>query len=58
MHMFNCEKCEGKVFVDTAFTTGKDYEMFCIKCGKRYFIHRGHRAFKPVDEFVRRSNVA
>lgn len=36
----NCGKCGGKVFVDRTFTENKNYEVFCILCGKRTFVSK------------------
>lgn len=38
-----CGKCSGKVFLDRTYTDNKNYEVFCIKCGKRTFVPRNNR---------------
>lgn len=48
-----CNKCKGKVFVDFTFTTGRDYEIFCICCGKRWFITPTHPIYGVVDDYVK-----
>lgn len=35
--MIECSKCNGKMFVDTQFTTERHIELSCIRCGKRTF---------------------
>lgn len=50
--MITCDKCTGKVFVDLTFTENKNYEMFCLKCGKRWFINSRHSLFDTVRKYV------
>lgn len=38
--MISCSKCGGKVFIDRTFTENKNYEVFCIMCGKRTFVSK------------------
>lgn len=51
--MITCGKCGGKVFVDLTFTENRNYETFCIKCGKRTFVGRDHELFTTIRDFVR-----
>lgn len=37
--MLTCDKCNGRVFVDRAFSEYNHIEIFCIRCGKRKFYH-------------------
>lgn len=41
--MIQCDKCTGAVFVDRTFTENKNYELFCILCGKRTFVNKHSR---------------
>lgn len=50
--MIKCSKCQGKVFVDLTFTDNKDYEAFCLRCGKRWFIGYSHPMYDIVHSYV------
>lgn len=51
--MIVCSKCGGKVFVDLTFTDNKNYEAFCLRCGKRDFVGRGHDLYDTINEYVK-----
>lgn len=36
--MLQCSKCKGRVFLDMVFSEYNHYELFCIRCGKRWMI--------------------
>lgn len=55
--MITCNKCGGKVFVDLTFTDNRNYEAFCLRCGKRDFIGPSHELFPVFKEFVRSALV-
>ncbi len=55
--MIICSKCSGKVFVDLTFTDNKNYEAFCLRCGKRTFVGRGHPLFDTFADYVYKSLV-
>lgn len=55
--MITCGKCSGKVFVDLTFTENKDYEVFCLKCGKRTFISKDHSLYPVVRDYVKAALV-
>lgn len=50
--MIICNKCAGKVFVDLTFTDNKNYETFCLRCGKRWFIGRSHELYDTIRQYV------
>jgi hypothetical protein len=56
--MIVCNKCRGKVFVDLTFTDNRNYETFCLCCGKRTFIGPSHPLFEDIREYVRSALVA
>ena len=35
-----CKKCSGRVFVDRVFSSENRFDLFCIACGKRWFVKR------------------
>lgn len=37
--MILCEKCRGRIFIDSAYTAYNHVETFCIRCGCRKFYH-------------------
>jgi len=53
-----CDKCGGKGFVDLTFTDNRNYEVFCIICGKRDFVGRDHTLYDTIKEYVRSVLVA
>ena len=56
--MITCNKCEGKVFVDLTFTDNKNYETFCLRCGKRTFVGPQNELFGTIRDYVRAVLVA
>lgn len=50
--MITCGKCKGKVFLDLTFTENRNYEAFCLTCGNRWFIGRGHHLFDVFKRYV------
>lgn len=36
----NCNKCNGRVFLDRVFSDNKNFETYCIMCGDRKFISK------------------
>ena len=40
-----CRKCSGRVFVDRVFSSSLRTELFCILCGRRWFIKNGSNGF-------------
>lgn len=34
-----CNKCQGRVFIDRAFSYNGNIELSCIKCGKHWELH-------------------
>lgn len=50
--MIKCNKCSGKCFVDFTFTGNKNYEVFCLLCGKRDFVGVAHPLYKTVHTYV------
>ena len=51
--MITCGKCKGKVFVDLTFTDNRNYEAFCIMCGKRWFVGKTHPLFETFKAYVK-----
>jgi len=41
------KKCSGSVFVDRVFSTPLRLDLFCLRCGKRWFIKKDKGAFGP-----------
>ena len=37
--MIKCPKCNGRMFIDRAFSEYSHMETFCIRCGNRKFYH-------------------
>lgn len=37
--------CNGRVFVDRLYPMDKRIELYCLKCGHRWFIKRDGRGF-------------
>lgn len=40
-----CRKCKGRVYVDRMFVDNKKCELFCLNCGKRWFVDRYSNVF-------------
>lgn len=38
--MMHCKRCGGRVFVDRVFSQYLHMELFCILCGRRWFINK------------------
>lgn len=55
--MIKCNKCSGKVFVDLTFTENRNYETFCLRCGKRDFVGPSHELFSVIRNYVRAAIV-
>ena len=55
--MIRCSKCEGKVFVDLTFTDNKNYEAFCLRCGKRWFVGKNHPLHTVFRDYVQAALV-
>lgn len=45
-----CGKCGGKMFVDRVFSENRNYELFCIICGRRDFISKRTPKGQWLDE--------
>lgn len=45
--MMNHKKCGGSVFVDRVFSHDLRLDLFCLRCGNRWFIKRDKGAFGP-----------
>jgi len=37
--MMSCKKCKGRMFVDRQYTEINHLEVYCMKCGTRFFFH-------------------
>lgn len=52
----NCHKCKGRVFIDNTSSDRMKIELFCILCGKRWFVNlnenRGMRKALGIRERV------
>lgn len=55
--MITCNKCQGKVFVDLTFTDNKNYETFCLRCGKRTFVGPSHELYADIKAYVDKALV-
>jgi hypothetical protein len=38
--MMTCQKCDGRVFIDRVFSQKLHMELFCVMCGKRWFLNK------------------
>lgn len=56
--MITCNKCQGKVFVDLTFTENRDYETFCLRCGKRNFVGSNNPLYRTIGNYVKKVLVA
>jgi hypothetical protein len=45
--MMTHKKCKGSVYVDRVFSGPLRLDLFCLRCGKRWFIQRNKGAFGP-----------
>lgn len=43
-----CKRCNGRMFIDRVFSENRNYEMFCILCGARLFIHKNSELGKWI----------
>ena len=43
--MMFCRNCNGRVFVDRSFSTAVRLELFCLMCGRRWFVRKDGNAF-------------
>jgi hypothetical protein len=43
--MMTHQKCGGSVFVDRVFTHELRLDLFCLRCGNRWFVKRNKGAF-------------
>jgi len=37
--MKNCNRCNGRIFVDRQYTSQMHIETYCVRCGERKFYH-------------------
>lgn len=40
--MLYCKKCVGRIFIDRVHSNGGDIDLFCLKCGARWMLHKNH----------------
>lgn len=40
-----CKKCQGRVFIDRVFSQKLRIELYCLACGKRWFVKKDGNAF-------------
>jgi hypothetical protein len=38
--MMYCKRCQGRVFIDRIFFDYDHLELFCIRCSKRWVLHK------------------
>lgn len=50
----NCQRCEGRMFLDRVFTDNKNFEMYCLLCGSRKFIGKETEVGQEIDRLERR----
>ena len=36
----NCQRCNGRMFLDRVFSDNKNFELYCILCGDRKFVSK------------------
>lgn len=44
--MLYCRKCNGRVFIDRVHSNNGDIDLFCIKCGMRWMLHKSNPTAK------------
>lgn len=42
--MLYCRKCSGRIFIDRVHSNNGDIDLFCIKCGSRWMLHKSNPA--------------
>jgi hypothetical protein len=45
--MMTHKKCKGSVYIDRVFSSPLRLDLFCLRCGSRWFIQRSKGAFGP-----------
>jgi hypothetical protein len=56
--MLYCRKCEGRIFIDRVHSNKGDIDLFCIKCGARWMLHKSNPAaqlFTKLEKLRERS---
>jgi len=43
--MMTCKRCNGRVFIDRVFSQTLRIELFCVCCGKRWFVKKDGNLF-------------
>lgn len=43
--MMTCKKCNGRVYIDRVFSQKTRIELYCLMCGKRWFVKKQGNAF-------------
>ena len=55
----NHKKCGGgRVFIDRVFSNELRLELFCLRCGKRWFIRTAKGAFGPWLSRLEKLNLS
>jgi NAD-dependent SIR2 family protein deacetylase len=43
--MMTCKKCNGRIYIDRVFSQKLRIEIYCLSCGKRWFVKKDGNAF-------------
>lgn len=54
MSFLHCSKCDGRVFIDRAYSNQGNLELFCIRCGKRWELHKDHPAAVIINRLEKK----
>lgn len=46
----NCNRCDGRVFLDRVFSDNKNFELYCIMCGDRRFVSKDTELGKWLEQ--------
>lgn len=55
--MLTCRKCNGRVFIDRAYSNQGRIELSCIECGKRWELHESTTMAKILTKIERRKEL-
>jgi len=57
MTTLHCSRCNGRVFIDQAYSSNGHVEFFCLKCGKRWEAHRDSSTAQFFTKMERRREL-
>lgn len=53
-----CKRCKGRCQLDRTFVDNKNYEVFCLLCGGRWFINKESEVGKWLTTVEERRKTA